>query len=450
MQTDLDRIPPNDPETERAALCLMRASELAATELTDALDPDDFHDKRHAALFRVLSDMARRGDALDLPAVGAAMESAGLDRRLLAEVMEARPSVLSLGAYTERLKALRFKRAVLIKMQGVWTALEGADFQDRVGELKAALEKAPDAPEHGKSIGELLADPELLNPVPRVQTRLADLDRGLQGGLVAGLYILAAGPGGGKSTTVRTIARRASLHGTQTALVTLEDSREQAVRKIWAAQASVGLDRLENKRFQPAEAARLKRASAELSAAPLTIADGPNDLGRLESYLLGLSRRGVKLACIDQLSWIGAPGETAMERAAGISRRLRMLATRAGLAIVLCVQLNREGCKRESGPTLFDLRDAGNLEQDADGVLLVKAVEPGEREDDPAVLTLEVAKHRHGPQGPDVLIRLTWVKSEARIESYIPDFMPDEPRSEQGEMFRAPEAVGATRGAAHE
>lgn len=85
--------------------------------------------------------------------------------------------------------------------------------------------------------------------------------------------------------------------------------------------------------------------------------------------------------------------------------------------MVLLSQVNRKGCEREGGLELFDLRDSGCLEQDADGVLLVKSVE-GFQNGRPAVLTCEIAKHRHGPQGG--IVRFCWFQDQGRIESYNP------------------------------
>lgn len=68
------------------------------------------------------------------------------------------------------------------------------------------------------------------------------------------------------------------------------------------------------------------------------------------------------------------------------------------IPVLLLCQLNREVERRPDGrPTLADLRDSGEIEQDADVVLLLKpeAFEPG---DEVQGVTCIVAKNRQGPR----------------------------------------------------
>jgi replicative DNA helicase len=93
---------------------------------------------------------------------------------------------------------------------------------------------------------------------------------------------------------------------------------------------------------------------------------------------------------------------TNAQRIGEITKALKLAAKRCGIPIVLLCQLNREkdkGASRE--PKLTDLRDSGEIEQDADVVLMLdqeKKIIPdgrggaGERQ----IMVLWVRKMREG------------------------------------------------------
>lgn len=47
------------------------------------------------------------------------------------------------------------------------------------------------------------------------------------------------------------------------------------------------------------------------------------------------------------------------------------MALELDVAVILLAQVNREGAKREGGLSLYDLKDSGDIENDADVVLLM-------------------------------------------------------------------------------
>jgi replicative DNA helicase len=74
---------------------------------------------------------------------------------------------------------------------------------------------------------------------------------------------------------------------------------------------------------------------------------------------------------IDYLTLIQAPGNTAYERATVTSARLRGVARQTGCPIVVAAQLNRASAGDRREPELHDLRDSGQIEQDATSVILL-------------------------------------------------------------------------------
>ena len=72
-----------------------------------------------------------------------------------------------------------------------------------------------------------------------------------------------------------------------------------------------------------------------------------------------------------------------------MSRRLFALAKELNIPIVVLAQLNRNADGKE--PRLSDLRESGDIEQDADQIIFLH------KSDQPSMLDLIVAKNRFGP-----------------------------------------------------
>lgn len=82
----------------------------------------------------------------------------------------------------------------------------------------------------------------------------------------------------------------------------------------------------------------------------------------------------IDFAVVDHIGLIEAEGfKSRVEQLGHISRTLKKLAKRLGIPIVAVSQLNRAVETDKRMPKLSDLRDSGNLEQDADVVLMLHA-----------------------------------------------------------------------------
>jgi replicative DNA helicase len=119
-------------------------------------------------------------------------------------------------------------------------------------------------------------------------------------------------------------------------------------------------------------------------------------------------RHGLHVIIVDYLGLMsGGEGEKRHEQIGSYSRGLKALAKELGVAVIALAQLNRKVEERpDRRPVLSDLRDSGEIEQDADIVALVHRPEMYEPENPElrGFAELLVRKHRGGPLG-DVLLR---------------------------------------------
>jgi replicative DNA helicase len=100
---------------------------------------------------------------------------------------------------------------------------------------------------------------------------------------------------------------------------------------------------------------------------------------------------------VDQLQALRFAGRNIVQEIGDATKGLRALARKHNAAVVLLCQLNRETARNAGGvPALSNLRDSGDIEQDADVVIFIH------HEGDPgrSKAWLNVAANRYGSTGP--------------------------------------------------
>ena len=96
---------------------------------------------------------------------------------------------------------------------------------------------------------------------------------------------------------------------------------------------------------------------------------------------------------IDYLSLIQGNGNSTYEKVSNISIALHTMAQRTKIAVIALSQLSREG---KNAPDMTSLRESGQIEQDADCILLLHTVEPDNPHSDRELI---IAKNKEGQTG---------------------------------------------------
>jgi replicative DNA helicase len=223
----------------------------------------------------------------------------------------------------------------------------------------------------------------------RVSWRLENLDA-LTGGLEPGtVTILGARPAVGKSSLALQVCARMA-EDTRTLFVSYEMGPSQIARRQLAMIAQVPTDAALMRVDDP----RLGAARVTYEALDFTYLDAADlELERMLARVRALhARRPFSLIAIDYAQLIpvakGRYGNREQEVAA-ISRSLRGLARRLEVPVLELVQLSRAADGHE--PTLGTLRESGQLEADADVVVLLH--------DEGDATKVIVAKNRDGATG---------------------------------------------------
>ena len=196
-----------------------------------------------------------------------------------------------------------------------------------------------------------------------------------------------------------------SQESAQVVYVTPEMTDKALVARMASIQSRVGYRAIRRGEADPSERQAWRRALVDLAALEpyLTLRAVSYDIGDLVVDVETLHReRPVALLVVDYLQVIGSYGRSPYEQATETSRRLRALANRLEIPILALSQLTRPQDKlNEPPPSLYELRDSGNVEQDADNVLLLyRKLSLGEGAISRSSLAqVTVAKQRNGPHG---------------------------------------------------
>ena len=245
------------------------------------------------------------------------------------------------------------------------------------------------------------------------------------------LIILAGRPGMGKTSAAVSMCIYPALQEKKAvAIFSLEMSSEQLVSRMQSFVSGVNVSLIVKKKLTENQIHQIQLKSKELAEAPIYIDDTPN-ITLLD--LKGKARKLVKeqkveMIVIDylQLMRSGLKTKSREEEIAEISRGLKGLAKELKIPIIALAQLSRSVEQRggDKKPMLSDLRESGQIEQDADMVLFcyrpeyygISDYQVGNTEfDTNGLFFLLIAKHRNGELGE---IPLTFIAEQTKIVNH--------------------------------
>jgi len=258
-----------------------------------------------------------------------------------------------------------------------------------------------------------------------LMTGFDDLDYLTDGFKPQDFVVVAARPSMGKTAFAVAVAIHAATSGRPVLFSSLEMSKESLGERMLSAASGVMADKLKRSwTLSDGDRHKLAEACDWLGSASLKIDDRPI---RTVSQIAANARRiksrdGLGLVVIDYMSLIDGQrqkGENRQEEVARISRRLKAMARELNCPVLCLHQLNRQSENRDGHrPRLADLRESGQIEQDADQVLLLHRPEYYDPNDQPGIAEVIVAKNRNGPTGA---ARLAFHRNCTRFESLTTD-----------------------------
>lgn len=379
-------------------------------DVAGLLEPESFSEPFHQRLYAVIRDMIRAGRRADpttviekVKADPACEDFGGL--KYLAELLDhAVPHAVR--AHAEVVSDLSIRRALVdAALEAVQEATDpDRDGQALVADLEARLADVASVGaqdewlEAGGMVANAIANAKARDGAIRYTWGIDDLDAET-GGLNAGESVIVAGrPGMMKTGVAVRIALANAEQGLGTALISLEMGADPIGLRmacasahdrlaptfsgkpgpdgnVWYLDASKG-------DLPPEKWAKLAAAEARISRLPLKVEVRPGlTIARIEAAVRRLHRKWKKQGIepgpviVDHLGIVRPDKDRKGAKhaeVADVSRGLAEMAKRLGVPVVALCQLNRgvEG-RDDKRPTLSDLRQAGEIEEDARAVVFL-------------------------------------------------------------------------------
>lgn len=283
-----------------------------------------------------------------------------------------------------------------------------------------------------------------------VPTGLKLLDNVTNGWQNSDLIILAGRPSMGKTAcAVSMVINPCVYENMPVAIFSLEMSSEQLVSRMQSYMSGIDVGRIVKKQLTKDEIVEIQGEAFKLEDAPLFIDDTASiTLAELKAKARRLHKEeGIRLIVIDylQLMRSGLQTFSRENEIAEISRGLKALAKELNIPVIALSQLSR-GVESRGGdkkPQLSDLRESGQIEQDADMVLFcyrpeyynIENYEIGDRTfETHGLFMLLINKHRNGELGE---IPLQFIHEQAKVTNLNLD-KNNFDNSQKGGMFVQP------------
>lgn len=358
---------------------------------------DDFFDPVHRRLYeRIAAQLAQ--DALVSPVTlkVAFEDDEGLKElggpKYLARLAGAAISIFATRDYADTLAALGRKRRLAERLEEEIEALKDPD-KDAAAVLGSI--EAYSMLQEGKAGAEIVPFARALmtavedtqrafenDELPGAPTGIRNLDL-MTGGFFPGeLVILGGRPAMGKSATALAMALNAARAGKGVAIASLEmTAASLALRAISEATSRTGAGVAYNDArrggISDDDCRAFFESARDISGLPIHIIPSTvRDLGAIyamakrSARMLEAKGTPLSMLIVDYLQLIRSAKQSRYDQISEISMGLKALAMQLGVPIVALSQLSRSVESRDDKrPVMSDLRESGQLEQDADVIL---------------------------------------------------------------------------------
>jgi replicative DNA helicase len=438
ISTMVDFEYPVDELAERAVLGAMIKDPESIPTVLEHLREEDFYFETHRLLFSVLYKVwEEKGRDWDDIVLRSYLEKRGLLGKISMDLVYTLAQEAAEGPLLfEAIRVVKEKSGIRKLMDLAIEVLKNSkEYPDlnvlveRVSQraYEVALKYQTSQFYHAKEVANSVL--EFIDQRRKAERLITGLSSGFLGldKLTAGfqpsdLVVIAARPGMGKSSFMLSIVLHLALNEkVPLAIFSLEMSKEQLMLRMFSILSGVPLQNIRHGFVKDEEWEKIVKAALEISSKEIYMDDSPNLLTtelRIRSRKLK-QEKGVGIIFVDYLQLLKTPYRfaTRQEEVAEISRSLKALAKELNIPVVALAQLSRQVEQRsDKRPQLADLRESGQIEQDADLIIFIHRPEYYKRKplpEEEGIAEIIVAKQRQGPTG---IVKLAFNKDTTAFE----------------------------------
>ena len=387
-------------EAEQALLGALMLNNDAHRGVADFLIPPHFYEDIHGEIYRVIAELIAAGKVATPVTVRTFLDPQAKKftigdmtvGRYLAQLCAEATTIINAPDYARLVFDLFDRRkissigAMLVDSGDVDVARVASDGIEALDEI-VAKRSGSSTPGVGmpsaatRSVDAVAGAYQLDGKISGITTGLRDLDRKILGMQKGELIILAGRPGMGKSALGTNILRSAAQNASRCLLWSGEmgdvSLSQRMISDLLFARKPLPYWQLRSGRITEADFGLVRDAAAEMAKLPIRIEQQSSlTLSQIAARARQLKRReGLDLLMIDHLHLIKPSQRYSGNRVyelAETSSGLKALAKDLDIAVVALCQLNRQVEARDTKkPNLGDLRGSGDIEQDADTVIML-------------------------------------------------------------------------------
>ncbi|MGL4519404.1 MAG: replicative DNA helicase [Phocaeicola sp.] len=211
-----------------------------------------------------------------------------------------------------------------------------------------------------------------------LESGIANLDMITSGFQPGENIILCARPSMGKSAFALSMAQHMASKGHGVVIFSMEMSRMQLTNRALVGVSEINPTLFKNGTLTEIDQVMLEDGAAAIRDLPITINDSAMiTMTQVHARAAALKREGkCDVIFVDYIQLVSNSKERKYQNreqeVAQVSRAAKMIAQDLNISVIMLSQLNRQcEARQDKRPMLFDLRDSGAIEQDADIVLAI-------------------------------------------------------------------------------
>ncbi|MFA9439427.1 replicative DNA helicase [Uliginosibacterium sp. sgz301328] len=451
---------PHSVEAEQALLGALLMDGRCWDVVSDVVAAADFYRDDHRTIFATIGVLAAEGKGIDVVSVFEALQRAGSDQSIgglayLGELANASFSTALAKRHAEIIAERATIRALITAgsdIQSIALAADGGTVEERVAAASSRIAQIEEAGARQgtgpvgarEAVQRTLVqiDSRLSDATPRrYATGLARLDEQLFSYAPSGLVIIAGRPGMGKTSLAMACAEAAAFDDKREGAVivfTMEMSIEELTQRSISRLGRIPLTSVIEGKLNDHEWSCVTMATSQLAESAIHIDETPAlHINQVRARTNAIRRRhGVRLVVVDYLQLMRGDGENRTQQIGAVSRGLKALAKECHCPVIALSQLNRKVEDRPNKrPHMSDLRESGDIEQDADLILFAyrdEVYNPDSQ--DKGTAELIIGKQRSGPAGG--IVRVAWHGPTASFRDLDEDAWHEQQRAARDEAAR--------------
>ena len=399
----------NSIDSERAVVGGLLLEPSVDKILLTRLTPEDFSDDKLSYIFTSILEMVKKKISVDAVTVRdyIDLERQPNDRPWavnfedLALLLENSIGSTNIQSYARHIRECRIKNAV----EDLKKDIDYENYQETVSQIQNLELELEDKDESsikaivGKTVDYL---ENLTHGSVGLSSGFKSLDALITGFRPETLTVLAGRPSMGKSTLALNIADEVSK--TKNVLFySLEMGQVQLMLKLASSHSSIHLSKIDNSNMSDSEQEVFYKTLSSIGNQNLTIIDkGGMSIHDITSKSRQLNtEKKIDMIVIDYLQIMKYDKGREISELGNITRELKYLSKELGIPVILLSQLSRGVEQRENKrPFMSDLRSSGEIEQDADCIIMVYRDEYYDPDsEDKGLAELIVSKNRMGQIG---------------------------------------------------